>query len=71
MFMMNRKRKRIIKENINTTKTYSPLKSTQKIRLKIVFPKQMLERLLILLGKVGNIPKYLLNVIRQIGYSLY
>ena len=41
--------------------------------LKILTPKQMLQRLLIALAQVkaGNNPESLLNEIRQIVYSLY
>ena len=41
--------------------------------LKILVPKQMLERLLILLAQVqaGNTSENLLNEIRQIVHSLY
>ena len=42
-------------------------------RLKISTPKQMLQRFPIALAQVraGNNPKYLLNEIKQIFYSLY
>ena len=48
-------------------------KSKQGTGLKILTPKQMLKRLSIALAqiKAGNIPKSLLNEIRQIVYSLY
>ena len=50
-----------------------PVKSTQGKGLKILTPKQMLQRLSIVLAqvKVGNTSENLLNEIRQIIYSLY
>ena len=50
-----------------------PVKSTQGKGLKILTPKQMLQRLPIVLAqvKVGNTSENLLNEIRQIIYSLY
>ena len=50
-----------------------PLKSTTVTGLKILTPKQMLQRLPIPLAQVkaGNNSKSLLNEIRQIVYSLY
>ena len=49
------------------------LKSTKRTRLKILTPKQMLQRLAIALAqiKAGNNSQSLLNEIRQIVYSLY
>ena len=49
------------------------LKATKGIGIKILTPKQMLQRLLIALAKVkaGNNSENLLNEIRQIVYSLY
>ena len=46
---------------------------TKGTRLKILTPKQMLQRLLIALAQVkaGNNSETLLNEIRQIVYSLY
>ena len=48
-------------------------KSKQGKRLKILTPKQMLQRLPIALAKVkeGNNSEHVLNEIRQIVYSLY
>ena len=50
-----------------------PLKSTTGTGLKILTPKQMLQRLPIALAQVkaGNNSEILLNEIRQIVYSLY
>ena len=50
-----------------------PLESTQGKRLKILTPKQMLQRLPIVLVQVkpANNLENLLNEIRQIVYSLY
>ena len=50
-----------------------PLKSTTGTGLKILTPKQMLQRLPIALAQVkaGNNSESLLNEIRQIVYSLY
>ena len=50
-----------------------PVKSTQGKGLKILTPKQMLQRLPIVLAqvKVGNTSENLLNEIRQIIYFLY
>ena len=49
------------------------MKETQDEGLKILTPKQMLQRLLIALAQVkaGNTSKNLLNEIREIIYSLY
>ena len=49
------------------------LKSTTGTRLKVLTPKQMLQRLPIALAQVkaGNNSESLLNEIRQIVYSLY
>ena len=48
-------------------------KQQKGTRLKILTPKQMLQRLLIALAQVkaGNNSENLLNEIRQIVYSLY
>ena len=50
-----------------------PLISTTRTGLKILTPKQMLQRLSIALVKVkaGNNSENLLNEIKQIVYSLY
>ena len=50
-----------------------PLKSIAGTELKILTPKQMLQRLPIALAQVkaGNNSESLLNEIRQIVYSLY
>ena len=56
---------------INTFKSWLfPLKSTTLTGLKILTPKQLLQRLLIAL-KAGNDSENLLNEIRQTVYSLY
>ena len=49
------------------------LKATKRAILKLLTPKQMLQRLPITLAhvKAGNISKNLSNEIRQIVYSLY
>ena len=49
------------------------LKATKETGLKILTPKQMLQRLPIALAQVkaGNNSENLLNEIRQIVYSLY
>ena len=49
------------------------IKATKGIGLKILTPKQMLQRLPIALAQVkaGNNSEILLNEIRQIVYSLY
>ena len=51
----------------------SDLLNTDRSKLKILAPKQMLQRLPIALAqvKVGNNSENLLNKIRQIVYSLY
>ena len=46
-------------------------KSKKGIGLKILTPKQMLQRLPIALAQAGNNSEKLLNEIRQIVYSLY
>ena len=50
-----------------------PFKSTERKGLKILTPKQLLQRLPIALAQVqaGNNSENLLNEIRQIVYSLY
>ena len=50
-----------------------PMKETHDEGLKILTPKQMLQRLLIALAQVkaGNTSKNLLNEIRQMIYVLY
>ena len=50
-----------------------PIKSTQGKELKILTPKQMLQRLPIAFThvKAGNASKHLLNEVTQIIYSLY
>ena len=54
-------------------KAAEKLKKQEGTGLKILTPKQMLQRLPITLAQVkaGNNPKNLLNEIRQIVYSLY
>ena len=67
------------KETIKFLDDYSSMVSEAKIKatkgtgLKILTPKQMLQRLPIALAQVkaGNNSKNLLNEIRQIVYSLY
>ena len=59
---------------INTFKIgLFPLKSTTGTELKILTPKQLLQRLPIALAQVkaGNNPESLLNKTKQIVYSLY
>ena len=59
---------------INTFKIgLFPLKSTTGTELKILTPKQLLQRLPIALAQVkaGNNPESLLNKAKQIVYSLY
>ena len=46
-------------------------KATKETGLKILTPKQMIQRLPIALAQVGNNSEYLLNEIRNIVYSLY
>ena len=60
-------------QNLYGGRELFPLKSTTGTGLKILTPKQMLQRLPITLAQVkaGNNPKNLLNEIRQIVYSLY
>ena len=55
------------------SKTNTKAKATKATRLKILTPKQMLQRLPIALAQVkaGNNSESLLNEIRQILYSLY
>ena len=55
------------------SKTNTKAKPTKATRLKILTPKQMLQRLPIALAQVkaGNNSESLLNEIRQIVYSLY
>ena len=50
-----------------------PIKETKGVGLKILTPKQMLQRLPIALAsvKAGNASEKLLSEIRQIIYSLY
>ena len=68
-----------IRENINLFRDYSFLLSEDKYKtkygegLKVLTPKQMLQRLPIALAQVkaGNNSEKLLSVIRQIVYSLY
>ena len=54
-------------------KFYDDYRATKGTGLKILTPKQMLQRLLIALAQVkaGNNTESLLNEIRQIVYSLY
>ena len=59
---------------LNTFKSgIFPMKATQGRALKILTPKQMLQKLSIALAQVkaGNTSENLLNEIRQIIYSLY
>ena len=62
-----------IPSDLNDTdnKLFTPIK--KGTRLKILSPKQMLQRLPIALAQVkaGNNSENLLNEIRQIAYSLY
>ena len=56
-----------------TKSTGTGILNTDNSKLKILTPKQMLQRLLIALAQVktGNNSENLLNEIRQIIYSLY
>ena len=56
-----------------TKSTGKSILNTDNFKLKILTPKQMLQRLPIALAKVkaGNISENLLNEIRQIIYSLH
>ena len=68
-------REKVVQLFNNYTKNMSKniFKSKQGTRLKILTPKQMLQRLPIALAqiKAGNNSESLLNEIRQIVYSLY
>ena len=56
-----------------TKSTGTGILNTDNSKLKMLMPKQMLQRLRIALAqvKVGNNSENLLNEIRQIVYSLY
>ena len=56
-----------------TKSTGTGILNTDNSKLKVLTPKQMLQRLLIALAQVktGNNSENLLNEIRQIIYSLY
>ena len=60
-------------QNAVRLKTYPPLKPTQEREKNIVLPKQMLQKILILLAQVqtDNTSKNLLNEMIQIVYSLH
>ena len=64
---------KIRSDAIFETKQSKANKETSVVRLKILTPKQMLQRLPITLAQVkaGNNSKSLLNEIKQIVYSLY
>ena len=58
---------------MSEAKTKSKQNRTKETGLKILTPKQMIQRLPIALAQVkaGNNPENVLNEIRQIVYSLY
>ena len=60
-------------DNYSSVVSKAKLKVTKETRLKILTPKQMLQRLPIVPAQVkaGNNSESLLNEIRQIVYSLY
>ena len=60
-------------DNYSSMMSEAKLKATKRVLLKLLTPKQMLQRLPITLAhvKAGNISKNLSNEIRQIVYSLY
>ena len=60
-------------DNYSSMVSEAELKATKGIRLKILTPKQMLQRLPIAIAKLKarNNSKNLLTEIRQIVYSLY
>ena len=60
-------------DNYSSMVSKAKLKVTKETRLKILTPKQMLQRLPIVPAQVkaGNNSESLLNEIRQIVYSLY
>ena len=64
---------KIRSDAIFETKQSKANKETSVVRLKILTPKQMLQRLPITLAQVkaGNNSESLLNEIKQIVYSLY
>ena len=59
--------------NLARVANVSDRKASDRKRLKILAPNQMLQRLAIVLAQVeaGNTSKNLLNEIRKIIYSLY
>ena len=72
---MIKPRKSVIKlfDDYSSMVSEAELKATKETGLKILTPKQMLQRLPIALAQVkaGNNSESLLNEIRQIVYSLY
>ena len=60
-------------DNYSSMMSEAKLKATKRAILKLLTPKQMLQRLPMTLAhvKAGNISKNLSNEIRQIVYSLY
>ena len=68
-------RKEVIKfcDNYSSIMSEAKIKSTEGKGIKILTPKQMLQRLPIALAhvKAGNNSESLLNEIRKIVYSLY
>ena len=72
---MIKPRKSVIKlfDDYSSMVSEAELKATKETGLKILTPKQMLQRLPIALAQVkaGNNSENLLNEIRQIVYSLY
>ena len=73
--MLYKARKEAIKfyDNYSSMMSVAKYRATKGTGLKIITPKQMLQRLLIALAQVkaGNNSENLLNEIRQIIYSLY
>ena len=73
--MLYRARNSVIKvfDDNSPMVSEAKLKATKGARLKILTPKQLLQRLPIALAQVkaGNNSENLLNEIRQIVYSLY
>ena len=73
--MLYKVRKEVIKfyDDYFTIMSEAKIKATEGTGLKILTPKQMLQRLPIALAQVkaGNNSESLLNEIRQIVYSLY
>ena len=73
--MLYKARNKAIKfyDDCSSMMTEAKYRATKGTRLKILTPKQMLQRLTIALAQVktGNNSESVLNQIRQIAYSLY